>query len=265
MKVYVCTALIGDYDFLLPVNQYEYNKNWNFICYSDKKRNIKGWEFRELPEQTSGLSVFLKSRYIKVFCESIDDNPGIYIYIDANIQLQKKFIFLYEQFIKSNLSLGLFSHPYRKNIFEEFEVTLNNNKLKNINELAHNQIEKYSEDVNFTKTNLLFENNMIFKISGDIKVKKLMKQWWDELKKWPSRDQFSLPYVVYRSDLKYFLTELDKRKDNDYVSIHGHKMKNFRDVHSFIFARRKRLPYRILLFFWQPVHSVLMKFSQLIG
>ena len=128
--------------------------------------------------------------------------------------------------------------------------------------LAKNQIEAYSQDLNFSKTNLLFENNIIFKKSGDLKVNKLMKQWWNELEKWPSRDQFSLPYVVYKSNIQFFLIDLDKRKDNDYVSIHGHKEKNFRDIHAFIFARRRMLLFKILLAVWQPFHNLLMKVFQ---
>jgi len=259
MEVYVCTALIGDYDFLLPVNFYTYNKNWNYVCFSDKKRKIKGWEFKDLPRHIANLSPFLKSRYIKIFCQSINNKPGIYIYIDANVQLQKKFGLLHNKFIESGFSLGLFSHPDRKNIFEEFERTLAVNKLNNNELIAKNQMKNYSEDVTFAKTNLLFENNIIFKKSDDNVLETLMNNWWLEIIEWPTRDQFSLPYVVYKSNIKYYLIDLDKRKENDFVFIHGHKSNNIRNIHAYIFARRNILFYKLLLYIWQPFHNLLIK------
>lgn len=262
-EVYVCTVLIGDYDFLMPVTQYDYNQNWHYVCFSDKKKKIKGWQFRELPKEISGLSAFLKSRYIKVFCESIIGKPGVYIYIDANIQLEKKFSDLFTKFLNSNLPIGLFMHPDRNNIYEEFYSATRASKIKGVEKIAKNQLEKYKKSSSFAQTNLLFENNIIFKKYKSRELDTLMKQWWAELEKWPTRDQFSLPFVVFKSKIEYQQFNLNKRVDNKYVFIHGHKEKNFRDIHAYMFARRKKIIFKILLFIWQPVHNFLVKLSQL--
>lgn len=263
MQVYVCTALIGDYDFLMPVRRYVYNKNWQYYCFSEKQRSLKGWNFKELPQEILSLNDFMKSRYIKFFCESIINKPGIYIYIDANVQLEKKFGDLYNEFIDSNLNLGLFAHPERSNIFEELDEAIKANQLRNNEELAKNQIKKYSNDGLFSQHSILFENNIIFKKSNSKDLDSLMNHWWTELIRWPTRDQLSLPYVIYKSNIKYLLLNLNKRVDNEYVFIHGHKENNLRDIHAYMFARRKKIFFKILLFIWQPFHNFLFKLFKL--
>ncbi|MBN4080082.1 DUF616 domain-containing protein [Beggiatoa alba] len=262
MDVFVCTVLMGDYDFLLPIHKEEYNKNWKFICYTDKDRSIKGWEFRELPDNVLDLSVFLQTRYVKLFCQSIINLPGIYIYIDANISLGRGFGGLYDQFLKSEKCLGLFKHPDRVNIFDEFDCALKMNKLKNQGALARKQIKKYSLDTKFTSVDILFENNIIFRKHSSKKINDLMSNWWLELKDWPTRDQFSLPYVLFKSNVKYFMLNINIRKPNDYVFIHGHREKNFRDIHAYIHSRGDRMIFRIALVLWQPAHNILIKILQ---
>lgn len=262
MDVFVCTVLMGDYDFLLPVHKEEYNKNWRFICYTDKDRSIKGWEFRELPDTVLDLSVFLQTRYVKLFCQSIINLPGIYIYIDANISLNRSFGVLYDQFLKSEKYLGLFKHPDRVNVFDEFDYALKVNKLKNQAALARTQIKKYSLDTKFTSVDILFENNIIFRKYSSKKINDLMNSWWLELKNWPTRDQLSLPYVLFKSNVKYFMLDINIRKPNDYVFIHGHREKDFRDIHAYIHSRGDRMIFRIALVLWQPAHNILTKILQ---
>jgi hypothetical protein len=262
VDVFVCTVLIGDYDFLLPIHKEEYNKDWKFICYTDKDRSIKGWDFRSLPDNVLDLSVFLKTRYVKLFCQSIIDLPGIYIYIDANISLNRGFGVLYDQFLKSEKSLGLFKHPDRVNIFDEFNYALKVNKLITHSVAARKQIEKYSLDTEFSSVDMLFENNIIFRKHDSEKINNLMNSWWLELKNWPTRDQLSLPYVLFKSGVKYFPLNINIRKPNDYVFIHGHREKNFRDIHAYIHSRGDRIVFRVALVFWQPVHNMLMKMLQ---
>ena len=220
MDVFVCTVLLGDYDFLLPVCKEEYNKSWKFICYTDKERSIKGWEFRKLPENVCDLSVFLQTRYIKLFCQSIINRPGIYVYIDANISLGKDFGTLYEKFVKSEKYLGLFKHPDRDNVFDELDCALKMNKLRNQGDVAKKQIEYYSLDTNFTGVNALFENNISFRKYYSNDIDELMNLWWLELKVWPTRDQLSLPYALSKSNVEYFMLNINIRKTNDYFFIH---------------------------------------------
>jgi len=262
MDVFVCTVLMGDYDFLLPIHKEKYNKNWKYICYTDKDRSIKGWEFRELPDNVRDLSVFLQTRYVKLFCQSIINLPGIYVYIDANISLGRNFGVLYDQFLKSEKYLGLFKHPDRANVFDEFDCALKMNKLQNLGELARKQIKEYSLDKNFTSVDMLFENNIIFKKHNSKIIDDLMSSWWLELKDWPTRDQLSLPYVLFKSNVKYFMLDIKIRKPNDYVFIHGHREKNFRDIHAYIHSRGDRMLFRMALVLWQPVHNVLIKILQ---
>ena len=259
MDVFVCTVLMGDYDFLLPVHKEEYNKSWKYICYTDKDRSIKGWEFRKLPENVRDLSAFLQTRYIKLFCQSIINLPGIYVYIDANISLGKDFGVLYEKFLKSEKHLGLIKHPDRANVFDEFNCALKMNKLKSQDDVARKQIESYSLDKKFAGVDILFENNISFRKYYSNDIDELMNSWWLELKVWPTRDQLSFPYILFKSNVEYFMLNLNIRKPNDYVFIHGHREKNFRDIHAYIHSRRSRMIFRIALVLWQPAHNILIK------
>jgi len=259
MKVFVCTVLMGDYDFLLPIRKFDYNKNWEYICYTDKERNIDGWNFRQLPEKVLELDVFLQTRYIKLFCQDLVSIPGIYIYIDANIYLDRGFGLLYDQFISSGRCLGLFKHPDRSNVFEEFYFALDANKLVNQERVARMQLDKYSLEKTFSNSKILFENNISFRKQGDLKVTALMNVWWSEIKDWPTRDQLSLPYVLHKSDIDYFTFSLNIREPNDFIFLHGHRENNFRDIHAYIHSRRGNFIFKMLLFTWQPIHNILVK------
>ena len=259
MNVFVCTVLMGDYDFLLPIRKSDYNKNWEFICYTDKERSIEGWDFRFLPENILDLEVFLQTRYVKLFCQDIVDIPGVYIYMDANLYLGKDFGHLYDQFLKSGRCLGIFQHPDRKNIFDEFQFSLDNKKLIDQESLERLQLKKCSHEKNFLNFERLFENNISFKKYGDIKVNDLMNMWWSEIKEWPTRDQLSLPYVLHKSNIEYISFKLNIREPNDFIFIHGHRENNYRDIHAYLHARKRNLFFKIILIIWQPVHNVLFK------
>ena len=169
---------------------------------------------------------------------------------------------MYQKFLKSEKHLGLIKHPYRVNIFDEFNYALKKNKLKNKYEIATKQIESYSIDKKFAGVDILFENNISFRKYYSNDIDELMNSWWLELKVWPTRDQLSFPYILFKSNIEYFMLNTNLRKTNDYVFIHGHRQKNFRDIHAYIHSRSSRMFFRIALVLWQPVHNILIKILQ---
>ena len=260
MKINVCTVLVGQYDFLAPVHSdLKMRKDWNFFCYSDMPVTTDGWISKMLPEKISELSVFLQTRYIKLFCHSLGEEEGLYIYTDSNLDLLPEFVELVDLFNDSRAPLGLIRHPVRSNITEEVEALRGSQKISGRKDMLKNQLEHYQRANDYYHVSTLFENSIIFKISGNRKVDQLMTDWWAELNTWPTRDQISFPYVLSRHSIDYFCFTVNLRASPNVVRFRGHKSGDFKDIHALLHARANSFLFRCLLTVWQPFHNALVK------
>lgn len=46
----------------------------------------------------------------------------------------------------------------------------------------------------------LYENSIIVRNNRDEKISKLMESWWKEYLRFPTRDQISFPYVIWKTN-----------------------------------------------------------------
>ena len=51
----------------------------------------------------------------------------------------------------------------------------------------------------FPTHNGLFENSILVRDNRNVCVQALMRYWWDEYNKYQTRDQLSLPYVIWKT------------------------------------------------------------------
>ena len=238
MNVTICTVLVGNYDYLGPVcKQLQSRKDWRFICYSDMLIKVRGWDVRSIPTEIGHLSPFLQTRYIKLFCQSLDNEPGLYVYVDSNLDLLPQFSELVHLFASSSVPLGLIRHPERTSVAEELKALSKSNKIVGRKDLLVNQIDCYRNACQSIDHEPLFENSIVFKLSEDIEVDQLMNDWWIQLKTWPTRDQISLPYVLSQRGSNYFCFITNFRKRVGFVRYRGHRSGSYRDIHAFLHAR----------------------------
>lgn len=258
-----CTAMIGDYDFL---SNHKWSKKYNnlkFICFTDQKKNFYGWELEPLPKEIIKKNIFYQHKYLKLFFDKYLDKyvygESIFVWVDSNIYIKETILKLLYDFEISNDDVHFIKHPYRNSIYEEYLYLINikfKNNLK-IQNILKKQIEFYTSTKFDIKNNLLIEANFFIKRDHNKSLKTLMENWWNEIIKFPARDQLSLVYCLKNSDLNFKLLDIGKREDNIYFNHYGHKTKNLNNIHCYLYSKRHIFIIRFILMFYNPFHIFL--------
>jgi len=206
MRGLLYTFLIGNHDNLLPPPNQE---GWDFICVTDKPRNVSGWKFVKLKKEDIGS----ENKRTAMTCmfnvfNYIEKEYDIIITMGANIYVQKN---LKKLIIKNNIlenDVVFLSHPDRQCVYEEIKELLKNHKEK----ININNVEKAKDFLlknNYPANNGLFATGVMF-INGK---KNIVKEYFNEFKKdykkaFSKRDQLTINYSLYKnskhlSKLKY--------------------------------------------------------------
>jgi hypothetical protein len=136
------------------------------------------------------------NRYCKIFPDVFFKDYDYSIYIDGNIYI---FGDLYPLVNKmGEHSIGIFSHPKRRDIYTEAAavIYLNNAKACDVKR----QIQAYKKE-GFPENWGLYENSLIIRKHNDEICKKLMKLWWQQLNIYTCRDQLSFMYSLWKLNL----------------------------------------------------------------
>ena len=263
-KIFFCTAMIGDYDFLSNHKWSAKYQHIKFICFTDQKKRIKGWIKKSIPNEIINKDRFYQHKYLKLFFSKYINQEGIFVWVDANIYLKEKILDLINSFEESENLFFFIKHPYRDTIHEEY-LNLINIKLKNDKKskmILKKQINSYSNtkfDIN--KKFLIEANFFIQKIHKNESIN-FMEAWWNEINIFPARDQISLPFVLDKFNFKYELGDIGKRQNNIYFNHYGHKSHNLKDIHAYLFSRRHFFLNKIFLVIWTPFHILYNKMIQ---
>ena len=115
----VYTALFGEYDDLrspafVPAGV-------KFICFSDRERDVAGWEVRVVDLELDTPA--LKNRKIKILPYDHLKDYDCSLYIDASIVFLADPLVVYHRWLK-NESFVAWSHPERSGVYEEIEAIL---------------------------------------------------------------------------------------------------------------------------------------------
>jgi len=233
--LYACTNLAYDQIFT-PVTM---TPGVDFILFADRRpRFVRGWQWRPLPAETAGLSPTMVNRFAKFFPHVIFPEAEVSIYVDANTLMLSDLTPLIEEFRVSGADIGLFPHKQRSDIFAEFELGRTGGKIpaqdteKGLAQLAHYRAEGLPDDHLFT------ENAIIFRRHGNPALAAAMDLWWEQMATYTKRDQLSLPYVLYKSDLRIKLWDWNYKFDNPYFKRYLHRRGTLSDLN--VLLKNKR-------------------------
>ena len=212
----VYTAIIGDYDDLRDPLIVE--PGVSYVCYTDQK-HIKSdvWDIRyidEVPEEKRAICV----REYKMLPHKFFPEYESSIWVDASIKIVGKLTELIEKYQRyANFLLmphcdGICAYDQ---IFS-YVVYLFTQKSIAIKQLTKYLNEQYPEDNGLMMGGFLVRNH------NDSKIIRTMEDWYHEVCFYSSRDQISLPYVVWKNNLIYDLCDLYIAK-NSWISWGGHK------------------------------------------
>lgn len=194
-RITVYSSIIGRYDEIIePVYKEE---GVRYLMFTDQEvPSGSAWEKVDvtgLPEYNTMTPIQL-NRKIKMLPNQYILDADYSIYVDGNIEI----VAGVSPIICSmgEAGFGVHYHASRDCIYDEAVAVLHY-KRANKDEVRV-QMDEYKKN-GFPAHYGLFENSILVRKHNDKSVKELMCAWWEEYNKYPTRDQFSLPYVVWKT------------------------------------------------------------------
>lgn len=221
IKKVVYSILIGNYD---KISNFAKQKDFKYFLFSDINYNNTNWTiipFSKL-KKNKKISKIKMTRYIKLFPHLFFKDYELSIYIDASYTINRDLNELLLRTLNPSFDLYLLQHPERNKVFQEFPAVINAKKEKKriVNLVKKRYIKKKFPD------NLeLTENCIIIRRHNNKNIIKLMKVWWNEIKKYSYRDQLSLNYAIWKLNLKIKIYYLPKQFMLDYFIQRNHSKK----------------------------------------
>lgn len=220
MKYVIYTSIFGDYDFIKE--PFLENEKIDFICFTDnKKLKSKKWNFIYV-ENTWGSPIIANRFYKIIGFKDFLSNYQKSIYVDGSIVIKGNIIDLFEKY---DSPFVFFKHRFRDCIFDEYDQCLIENKGDP--KILSAQVISYKES-KMTSDFGMSENCIIMRSHEDT-CYKIMQQWWDEFLKYPSRDQISLPFVLWSNHIQYKFFE-EELLSNAYFETGPHNNETIRKL-----------------------------------
>lgn len=219
MKVLVYTCVFGNYDWIFPpINP---QNDFHYLLVTDNpKLHVKGWRTHYV--NASEFDSFQSAnRYYKTLIHKVFLGYDYSIYVDGNIRLLGDLSGFLAPFYESNADLGLFKHPLRSSVHDEVLACLKSSKIKDKIKLK-SELFFYRED-GFPDNVGLIEATILIKNHRGSGLDQAMELWWSLFEKYGTRDQLSLPYVIWKTNVSCFYQLGSFRDSNPYFGIYTHR------------------------------------------
>ena len=194
MKIAVYSCIIGRYDTIIEPVLVEPEVDYymitdQFIPESSTWKKIDATKL----EDYGRMSNMMLNRKIKILQTEQLRKYDYSIYIDGNIEIIAGMSPIIAQM--KTYQIGLHFHRSRDCIYDEVVAVKHLKQIQGKEMDA--QVNEYKKK-GFPKHYGLYENSIIVRDNRSNDMIKLMEAWWDELCLHPTRDQLSLPYVVWK-------------------------------------------------------------------
>lgn len=194
-RIIVYSSIIGRYDEIIePVYKEE---GIRYLMFTDQDVSSESaWEKVDVtlfPEYKT-LTPIQLNRKIKMLPNQYVLEADYSIYVDGNIEI----VAGVSPIIcgMGEAGFGVHYHSSRDCIYDEAVAVLHYKKADR--DEVSMQMDEYKNN-GFPAHYGLFENSILVRKHDDQSVKKLMCAWWEEYNRYPTRDQFSLPYVMWKT------------------------------------------------------------------
>ncbi len=225
LKKVVYTCICSNYE--KPILHSYIRDDWDYICFTDDETLLQTghsqWMIR--PLQFQALDGTRNNRWHKMFPHKILNEYDISLYVDGNIDIIAPNVFDYidsELLDKEKELLAVNKHPKRTCIYDE-AITCKKYK-KDQDSLIDTQMQIFRE-LNYPIKNGLKENNMIYRIHHNDKVKAIMEEWWWWVSNYSKRDQLSFDYVLWKYNFKVHVFKEKYVRNPKYAKILPHDNK----------------------------------------
>ena len=187
-RIVIYTAIFGGSDTI--VDPIEVNKECDYVCFTDS--NIKSSVYTIVRLDNFFETSRMDSKLFKILPNYILSNYDISIWIDGSVVIKKDPIeYFKKQLIIS--SILTFKHSLRDCLYEEAAIC----RISGLDskEKIDDQINYYKNE-NFPVKAGLFEAGVLARLNNDAQVLNMNVEWWNQIRRFSSRDQISLPYVL---------------------------------------------------------------------
>lgn len=198
-KYTVFTSVFGEFE---PVwTPLETDAGYSYILVSDVPAAEKVWT-THCVESTRFGSPRLANRFHKMKFHEDLPSDGYSVYIDANIRPVGSLKRLMDAFEASGADIGLYRHYSRGSVQAEAEACVARGKVANPDSMAL-ELRHY-QNLGFPDSDGLWEGSIIFKNHSSPMLHAAMDDWWAFYEEFETRDQFSLPVVIWKHGLRVF-------------------------------------------------------------
>ena len=171
------------------------------ILLTDTPKQSAGWDRLEVINDDLG-SARLTNRFYKMLHHHALDPNAVSVYVDANVRPINSLVPLFEAFEASGADIGMYRHYARSSVREEAAACLARNKVDNP-EALEEELALYASS-GFPDDQGMWEGSVIFRRHSSQRLAKAMGEWWDLYSRFQTRDQFSLPFVIWKHGLEVF-------------------------------------------------------------
>jgi hypothetical protein len=219
MRYVVYTSVFGNFDWVFTPLELE-----NDICYvlftDNPGLSVRGWK-TVVVEAGRFRDARAANRYYKMFAHREFPEFDCSLYIDGNIRLLGKTSRIIEEFNSSGSCLGLFRHPLRSSVHEEANSCVMTGKITDAATLDK-ELSFYRE-VGFLDDVGLVEGGINFKNHRHPCLAEAMELWWSLFERFGTRDQISLPYVLWQTSAPCTYQPFSFRDPNPYFGFYTHR------------------------------------------
>ncbi|MBV1879121.1 MAG: DUF616 domain-containing protein [Pseudomonadales bacterium] len=191
-----------------------------YLLFSDRADKVAGWTTKPIKEAQSSAS--LTNRWYKFFPHKAMQNVEYSMYVDGNRRITEDLTSIFEEFRNSGAALGLFLHSDRSTIAEEVAACRNLGKFDADDEACiEGQLLDYKA-AGLPDDQPLFDNGVLFRWHKHPQLAQSMQEWWHQHQRYSKRDQISLPYVIWKTNLPILIWRQEFRVEGASFQIYPH-------------------------------------------
>ena len=214
-RAHIYTSVFGAFEEPWPPLRQSPSIHTELI--SDADESPSGWSKKYSPSQDFG-SPRLNNRHHKMLHYTSLSPEGVSVYVDANVRPINNLLPLFEAFQESGADIGMYRHYARSSVRDEARACLLRKKVDNPDAVADEL--KFYEDAGFPDKGGMWEGSVIFRRHSSQALHGAMQEWWDLYSRFQTRDQFSLPFVIWKHGLKvYDLDEHSPGREHYFVRL----------------------------------------------
>ena len=218
MKLLVYTCVFGDYDKVFsPVRP---DPGVEYVAITDQEDfDVPGWKTK-LVDPSGFASARLANRYYKILGHEVFAEFDASVYVDGNIRVLSNVSGFFKRLQGTDAALGLYGHPARKTVSEEVAQCAQRGQVAS-EAAATAELEAYRRQ-GFPDDGGLIEASILLRDHRHPELGAAMRQWWELFETYQSRDQFSLPFVLWKTKVPRIVFPESFRDPNPYFGCYPH-------------------------------------------